>query len=287
MQLERYGLVAGDPDRWAESDDFKAIYQKAVETIDERFALVPEGYISMPQTVNDRPGCAELDFETPPFLLAVCMVTNAQFQKFVDTGGYDDLENWPEEIWPHMMSFKDYTGSPGPRFWREGRHERSVANHPVVGVSYYEACAYARWAGYRLAAESEWQMAASWRIRSSAHLLRRYPWGESFDAKKCNLWATGVGRTVPVDAYAEGAAPNGVLQLTGNVWEWTSSDFEVMDDDGRPIIGEMLMKSVRGGAFDTYFACQATSDFRSGAAALARTHNVGVRCALDVGQTGV
>ena len=57
-----------------------------------------------------------------------------------------------------------------------------------------------------------------------------------------------------------------------------------MDESGNPILGEMIMQSVRGGAFDTYFETQATSQFRTGLVALARTHNVGFRCALDVDQ---
>jgi iron(II)-dependent oxidoreductase len=67
------------------------------------------------------------------------------------------------------------------------------------------------------------------------------------------------------------------------VWEWTGSDFDPQADDGSPVIGDMLMKSIRGGAFDTYFASQATSLFRTGLACIARTHNVGFRCAMNAG----
>jgi iron(II)-dependent oxidoreductase len=92
---------------------------------------------------------------------------------------------------------------------------------------------------------------------------------------------------LPVNACPGGAAPNGVEQLIGNVWEWTSSDFVTTDDEGRPVIGgEMALKSIRGGAFDTYFPWQATSQFRTGLAGLSRTHNVGFRCALDLLNSG-
>ena len=105
---------------------------------------------------------------------------------------------------------------------------------------------------------------------------------DALDVQRCNIWASGNGETVPVDAYDSGAAPNGVLQLIGNVWEWTSSDFGLLHDNGQPIAGPMAMKSIRGGAFDTYFAGQATSLFRTGMATLSRVYNVGFRCALSL-----
>jgi len=281
VHQERYGRIVRERHRWAELARFNGVYQSALRIIDDRFGLVPEGFVALPQALNDRPGCPELDIETEPFLLARHPVTNEQFQKFVDAGAYDDLDLWPKDIWPHLIDFRDLTGYPGPRFWRHAAYDKRLADHPVVGVCYYEAAAYGQWAGYRLPTEAEWQMAASWRIRSSAHVMRRYPWGDALDTQRCNIWASGVGRTVPVTGYDSGAAPNGVLQLVGNVWEWTASDFQVADDQGRAVIGDMPLKGIRGGGFDTYFASQATSFFRTGLISLARTHNVGFRCALD------
>ncbi len=282
VQLERYGILLSQAQRWRGNAAFRSALAQARQAIDDSFALVLDGFASLPQTINDAPGCPEIDVETAPYLLARYTVTNAQFQKFVDSGAYSDLDLWPRDVWPHLIDFKDQTGQHAPRFWREACHDRRLADHPVVGVCFYEADAYARWAGYRLPTEAEWQMAASWRIRSAAHVFRRYPWGDALDKQRCNIWASGLATTAPVREYASGAAPNGVLQLVGNVWEWTSSDFEVMDEDERPIVGDMLMKSIRGGAFDTYFPAQATSYFRTGQACLVRAHNTGFRCALDI-----
>lgn len=286
VQLERLGLILSNPEHWREHSDIDEVCNAVSAEIDARFALVPEGFASLPLTIDDVPGCPETDYETPAFLFARYAVTNAQFQKFVDVGGYSELELWDREIWPHLIDFKDLTEEPGPRFWRNGRHNRRLAEHPVVGICYYEAAAYVRWAGFRMPTEAEWQMAASWRIRSSANVLRRYPWGDALDVSKCNIWASGLARTVPVNAYANGAAPNGVCQLCGNVWEWTSSDFEMCDDEGNPVLGDMLMKSIRGGAYDTYFPLQATSCFRTALPSLARPHNVGFRLALDLPHDG-
>lgn len=282
LQLERYGCVVRQRHQWGDHPLIQAASEAAIEAIDEQFAIVPEGFVSLTRSTSDYPGCPEFDVETAPFLLAKHCVTNRQFQNFVDNGGYEDLQLWPEDIWAHLIDFKDQTGRHGPRFWRDGRHDRRCSEHPVVGISFYEAEAYARWAGYRLPTNAEWQMAASWRIRSSAHVLRRYPWGDAFDTRKCNLWASNIGQTEPVQSYDSGAAPNGVLQLIGNVWEWTDADYEVQDEAGRVVVGDMVLKEIRGGAFDTYFPAQATSCFRTGLASLRRMHNVGFRCIVDL-----
>ena len=77
-------------------------------------------------------------------------VTNAQYHQFVRHGGYEQMAIWDPEIWPAVLDFVDTTGHAGPRFWRDGRYPRGEDHHPVVGVSWYEAAAYARWVGKRL-----------------------------------------------------------------------------------------------------------------------------------------
>jgi gamma-glutamyl hercynylcysteine S-oxide synthase len=280
--LGRWGLLVNQPQRWAACADYPTARAAAARVLDEAFALVPEGLATLPATIFDQPGQPETDVETAPYLLALTAVTNAQYQGFVDDGGYEELGYWPEDIWPNLINFKDQTGASAPRFWRDGRHDQRLAAHPVVGVCYYEAAAYATWAGYRLPTEAEWQMAASWRIRSAANVARRYPWGDGLDLRCCNIWATGHNATLPVDVCTPGAAPNGVLQLIGNVWEWTNDNLQVTDREGRTVVGETLLKAIRGGAYDTYFPWQATSDFRSGLGCLSRVHNTGFRCALHV-----
>lgn len=282
LQARRFGRILGGRQEWADHPDFKKTYDEASELVDAYFALVPEGLVSIAMSIFDEPGSPETDCETAPFLLSRYAVTNADYQYFVDAGAYEDLELWPQDIWPHLVGFKDASGEAGPHLWQGGRHRRDQADHPVVGVSWYEAAAYARWAGYRLPTEAEWQMAACWRIRSSAHVDRRYPWGDALDLAFCNIWASGHGGTLPVSECAGGAAPNGVLQLIGNAWEWTDGDFAAVDREGRQVVGDTLLKVIRGGAYDTYFPWQAIGTFRSGLGCLSRVHNVGFRCALDL-----
>lgn len=283
VQLERYGHVLARCKDWREHPEIDRACESARKWIDEMFSIVPEGFASLAQVVNDHAGCPEVTVDTNSFLMGRYAVTNAQFQKFVDSGGYEQLDLWPNDIWPHLIDFKDLTGQRGPRFWQDGRPSKHLLNHPVVGICQYEAAAYAKWAGFRLPTEAEWQMAATWRIRSEANVLRRYPWGDSLDTRRCNIWASGIGDTTPVDAYPEGASPNQVLQLVGNVWEWTACDYKVTGEDGGMVVSDMRLSSIRGGAFDTYFPMQATSLFRTGLVSLARVHNTGFRCALDLG----
>lgn len=278
----RYAVLVADQEQWAEEAEGRNVCHVAECKLEEEMALVPTGSASIPTTLDDQPGSPEIEVDVEPFLLAIHPVTNERFQHFVDAGCYDELELWPEEIWPHLIELHDLTGKSGPHYWVDARHDRRLADHPVVGVSWYEAAAYAKWVGLRLPTEAQWQMAASWRIKSEANVYRRFPWGDAMDYQRCNIWGTGQGSITPVDAFPSGAAPNGVQQLIGNVWEWTGSDFEMADARGRVVVGEMPMKSVRGGAYDTYFDTQATASFRTGQILLARAHNVGFRCALEV-----
>ncbi len=282
FQQGRWNVILREHAKWCDHPGGEAVIDKTKQELEHCMALVPTGSVTISQTLTDQPGSPEEDVELAPFLLDVHCVTNARFQKFADAGGYDTLEYWPEEIWPHLIELKDSTGQPGPRFWRNGRHDARLADHPVVGVSWYEAQAYALWIGQRLPTEAEWQMAASWHIKSSTDMMRRFPWGDAMDNTRCNVWSSRLAGTVPVHEYQNGAAPNQVRQLVGNIWEWTDTEYAIMDDYGRPIVGEMPMHVTRGGAFDTYFETQATNYFRTGQLALARSHNTGFRCAMDL-----
>jgi len=284
FQQGRFVMILRDELKWSAQSDGAEVIEKTKRELEQCMALVPAGRVAIAQTLSAEPGSAEEEIAVEPLLLDVHAVTNARYQMFVDAGGYDALEYWPEEIWPHLIELKDITSQPGPRFWRQGRHDSRFADHPVVGVSWYEAQAYALWIGQRLPSEAEWEMAASWHLNSSTDMMRRFPWGDAMDKNRCNVWPSRHGTTVPVSDYPNGAAPNHVLQLVGNTWEWTDTEFAVNDDYGQPVVGVMPMHVVRGGAFDTYFEAQATSHFRTGQLALTRTHNTGFRCAMDLSE---
>jgi len=178
------------------------------------------------------------DNETPrhrvfveAFALADRLVTNGEWLEFVEDDGYARSDLWLDRGWATVQR----EGWQHPLYWQHGQRgwsEFTLAGErelweaePVCHVSFIEADAFARWAGYRLPSEAEWQMAATWRICTEANVLRRYPWGDALDTTRCNIWSSGIGQTVAVHAHADGAAPNNVLQLVGNVWEWTASKY--------------------------------------------------------------
>lgn len=248
--------------------------------------LVPEGEVVLYRGTGLFEGEAAAGgvlLRVEAFYLDRYPVTNAQYHAFVANGGYEQMAIWDPEIWPAVLDFGDETGHPGPRFWRKGCYPRGEHKHPVVGVSWYEAAAYARWVGKRLATDAEWIKAGSWPVALAGHplLQRRYPWGEAMDRGRANLWGSGPGRTVSVEDYPGGVSVGGVQQLIGNVWEWTAEAFTL--DDRRPEGDENTsMRSLRGGAFDTYLDAQASCHFQSGDSALARKHNIGFRTAISL-----
>ena len=102
------------------------------------------------------------------------------------------------------------------------------------------------------------------------------------DRSHVNLWGTGDGGTVSVYEHPESASIGGVQQLVGNVWEWTSSTFGAWEPATRRIETHLPLKSIRGGAFDTYFENPATCHYQSGEQALSRRPNIGFRLALPM-----
>jgi gamma-glutamyl hercynylcysteine S-oxide synthase len=239
-------------------------------------AMVPAGVVHVVRSdgLNER-------VEVPGFYLDRCSVTNQQFQRFVNSGGYDNLEIWPQEVWPSLMRFTDRTGHPGPRDWERGKFPTGKAEHPIVGVCWYEALAYARWVGKRLPTAAEWQKAGGWPEHLSGGAGNRYPWGDIFDPTRANLWATGLGQTVAVREFAKGATPNGIYQMTGNVWEWLDDPLDAIPCESKATLEAWTpLRRIVGGAFDTYFPAEATCHYVTGQPELDRRDNIGFRCCV-------
>ena len=174
------------------------------------------------------------EVEVRPFAIARCAVTQGEFADFAADGGYERRELWSEEGWRSLGDERPR----GPLHWRrEGggwlrRHfdvwlplERDLA---MVHVSWHEAQAYCRWAGRRLPTEIEWEVAAAGGPDGAGGLAsskRRFPWGgEAPGGRHANLDSRHTG-CIAASSLPAGDSAFGCRQMTGNVWEWTSSDF--------------------------------------------------------------
>ena len=167
--------------------------------------------------------------EVPPFLIDAHPVTNGDYLRFMDAGGYARPEYWSDAGRRWLAE----SGVEAPKYWyrADGRWLSRVMDcsgpvdpsHPVCHVCWYEAEAFARFAGKRLPTEIEWEAAASWDPVTGRK--RRFPWGDEPATRDlANLDQLGFG-TAPVGAYQRNLSPIGCYGMIGDVWEWTASDF--------------------------------------------------------------
>ena len=208
--------------------------------------LIPAGEFLMgsdPQKDKDARGDEQPQHTLylPDYTMAKTPVTNAQYAEFVRDAGL---------VTP-------------PAGWRKGEPLPDELEHPVMYVSWHDAVAYCNWLAditgkpYRLPSEAEWEKAARGKDG------RIYPWGNRWHPGWCNANESGVGGTTPVWRYPRGASPHGLLDMAGNVCEWTRSlweetgegpDFEYPYDpqDGRENLeaGDDVRRVLRGGSFD-------------------------------------
>jgi gamma-glutamyl hercynylcysteine S-oxide synthase len=164
-----------------------------------------------------------------PFWIDRAPVTNGEFLRFIEDGGYGTREWWSDAGW----AWKQEAELVAPQFWQQQDGEWTVRRMdrtlpvdprvPVCHVCYYEAEAYARWAGKRLPTEWEWETAASWNPRTGEKRL--YPWGDQPPTPlHANLDQLAF-EPAPVGTFLRNLSPLGCYGMIGDVWEWTSSDF--------------------------------------------------------------
>lgn len=179
--------------------------------------------------------------DLPSFYLARYLVTNAQYKKYLAAN-------------PRARK---------PEYWDNERFNQP--EQPVVGVSAEEAEAYCQWAGLRFPTEWEWEKGA----RGTDG--RPYPWGaKEKPTKELANFGMNVGHPTPVGSYPKGASPYGLMDMAGNVWEWTASTYNE---------GE-TWRTLRGGSF-FYGADFLRAAYRGDFHPVGRDHDVGFRCAQD------
>jgi iron(II)-dependent oxidoreductase len=249
------------------------------EPVEAGMALVPAGAFEMGAQDegfaydNERPRHVR---DVGAFRIDRAPVTNGEFSDFIADGGYERRECWSAEGW----DWRAQEGVRAPAYWEHdgGRwHTRSYARRtevdpalPVCHVSWFEADAFARWAGKRLPTEAEWEKAAA---GSAPH--------------EANLDQLAFG-CAPAGAYAAGQSTHGVRQALGDVWEWTASGFDAYDgfaafpypEYSQDFFGGPF-KVLRGGSWATQ-AGAVTTTFRNWDYPRRRQVFAGFRCATDV-----
>ena len=237
---------------------------------------------------NERPAH---EVEVAAFWMDTAPVTNGAYAEFIADGGYDNGDLWAPAGW----SWREESGVSHPGGWRPagdgtwsrvrlGWEEDVPLDEPVQHVSWYEADAFARWAGKRLPTESEWEKAASWDPRGGK---RRHPWGDDeVSARRANLGQRHYG-PAPVGAYPDGVSPWGCHQMLGDVWEWTASDFTAYPGfrsfpykEYSEVFFGSAYKVLRGGSWATHPAAIRTT-FRNWDYPIRRQIFAGFRCARD------
>jgi formylglycine-generating enzyme required for sulfatase activity len=212
------------------------------------------------------------EIELGTYYLARYPVTVAQFGVFVEAGGYREPSYWPEAravgVWRdgQVKGWAEDVPRDHPYDFGE---PFSLPNHPVVGVTWYEALAYGRWLTEQLQAwertaepirrllcEESWQVRlpteAEWEKATRGTDGRIFPWGDEAVPERANYGDTSIGSTSAVGCFPGGGSPYGVLDMAGNVWEWCHSLYKPYPydpDDGREDPRANGPRVLRGGSF--------------------------------------
>ena len=166
------------------------------------------------------------------YALDRALVSNGDFLEFINDGGYKNFRWWFSEGWTAVNSEQWRA----PLYWElhdgewmirdfAGLHPAtSRKDEPVSHVSYFEASAFAKWAGKRLPTEAEWEKAACYDARRNVRTA--FPWGDTDPTNgNTNLFENDFWSVAPIGAFPEGANAYGCQQMIGDVWEWTTSDY--------------------------------------------------------------
>jgi formylglycine-generating enzyme required for sulfatase activity len=258
-------------DRAAEmrKDQVDALAELAAKgtTAPPGMVLIPAGKFTMGSESGASDERPVHTVSLPAFWIDRTEVTNGQYWRFLQ---------WIRRTGDHSRCVQ---GEPTHKnHTPDGWTSSNGALRPVVGVDWYDACAYAAWARRRLPTEAEWEKAA----RGTDG--RCGPWGNAWDGRKCNSLDGGKHTVADVGSYPQGASPYGCLDMAGNVWEWTSSTnrpYPYDPMDGRDSASGSGFLVLRGGSWRTIGHCSRSTE-RSSYRWRFRDPGCGFRCARSI-----
>lgn len=230
---------------------------------------------------------------TRDFAIDRAPVSNGDYLEFIRDGGYQNFRWWFSEGW-EAVNREQWVA---PLYWELHDDQwlirdfsglapaESRKDEPVSHVSFFEASAFAQWAGKRLPTEAEWERAACY--DAPRQTSNAFPWGNTEpDRGKANLFENGHWSVAPIGAFPEGANRYGCQQMIGDVWEWTTSDYvpypgfksEFVEYNDKWFVNQ---KVLRGGSFATP-QLHIRSTYRNFFHAHERWMTSGFRCARDL-----
>jgi len=260
---------------------FFVVWQRGAEapkTSDSTIAIAKPEEAKPAATLSETPATSERP-ATPPGMVPI---NGRQFLMGSNEGDPDARPAHPVSVKPFYLDiyevtcedykrFLDKTGRPAPNTWPDGNYPPGAAKHPVTGITWDDADAYAKSVGKRLPSEAEWEFAA----RGPGGLL--YPWGNTWQAECANAGNERKG-LVNVGSYHCGS-PFGVQDLIGNAWEWTASDWRSYPGGTLATPASGAQKVIRGGSWESG-PKYATATYRSGYDGVGE--KTGFRCAMDM-----
>ena len=207
--------------------------------------------------------------ELPAFRIDLMPVTQAQYAEMV-IAGKAKPPMIDEAAWKAQGFNQDFTAEVARFNWKDGRPPNGREDHPVVLVSHDEAQRYCAWRGEQRGQTRRLPTAAEYEKASRGEGGLAYPWGNAFEPDKLNSAVNGPKDTTPAGQFNGGASPFGVLELAGNVFQWTST----------PDQGKTDRMVVKGSAWEDFAGLGRGASFH-GRAKSAHHIIVGFRCASD------
>lgn len=236
----------------------RSILKQSAKTDYKNMVMIPAGEFIMGSNERWDDESPEFIAQTSTFWIDIFEVTNTEYKNFADLTDYSS-----------------------PALWDDNKVPKGLEEHPVTYVSWNDASAFCRWTEKRLPTEGEWEKAAR------GTLGYAFPWGNEFDSSNSNNPQSESKGTKPVGSYEKGKSPYGLYDMSGNVWEWTSTWY--MPHPSNKIPSTKYGKTNRVIKGGSWFDCLA---YGCGISALAynrgavvpttRNNTIGFRCVKDL-----